>query len=183
MPFPVHPKPYTDLSGLDLSKTLAQKLIPVADFLRDLRTRFGMRPYEVHVIRTKWTGGERGVGEEYVDSDVTILPTPRIMDMSALQEIVHPVGLDEVGQVTLDEVSGRYTDDQLRGHHDDGTPPTEDENVFYEVVFPLPDGKSGNVDRRRFFPTSAPHYSAGKFEWWVRLERSHPDRPRGEESP
>jgi hypothetical protein len=180
VPFPVHPKPFTSLSGLDLSKTLARKLIPVADLLRDLRTKFGMRPYEVHVIRTRWTGGERGIGEEYTKSDTTILPTPRIVDLTSLSEIVQPVGLDEVGMVTLDEISGRYTDDQLRGFHDDGTPPDPDENVFYEVVFPLPDGSSGNVERRRFFPTSAPHYTAGKFEWVVRLERTRQDRPRGD---
>jgi len=179
VPFPVRPRRFTDLSGLDLSRTLARRLVPVADMLRDLRTKFGMRPYEVHVIRSAWTGGERGVGVEQVTSDVVILPTPRIVDLTSLTEIVQPVGLDEVGQVTLDEVSGRFTEDQLLGRHDDGSPLRPDETVFYEVLFPLPDGRAGNVERRRFYPTSAPHYAAGKFEWVVRLERQRPDAGRG----
>ncbi len=180
MPFPVRPRPFTNLSGLDLSNTLARKLIPVADTLRDLRTKFGMRPYEVHIIRTRWTGGERGLGEEYTKSDLVILPTPRLVDLTSLAEIVQPIGLDEIGIVTLDEISGRFTEDQLRGFHDDGTPPDADENVFYEVVFPQTDGSTGNAQRRRFFPVSAPHYTAGKFEWVLRLERARPDRPRGD---
>jgi hypothetical protein len=142
-----------------------------------------MRPYEVHIVRTRWTGGERGVGEEFTEYDVAILPTPRIADLTGLADIVNPVGLDEFGPVILDEVSGRYTEDQLTGNHDDGTPSTEDENFFYEVVFPMPDGMSGNVERRRFFPASAPHYTAGKFEWVIRLERTRSDRARGDSSP
>ncbi len=139
-----------------------------------------MRPYEVHIIRTRWTGGDRGIGEEFTISDLTILPTPRLVDMTTLAEIVQPVGLDEIGAVTLDEISGRFNEDQLRSFHDDGTPPNPDENVMYEVVFPLPDGHSDNAPRRRFFPVSAPHYTAGKFEWVIRLERTRPDRPRGD---
>jgi len=173
------PHRFTNLSGVDLSNTLARRLVPVADALRDLRTTFGMRPYEVHIIRTAWSGGERGVGEEYVTSDLVILPTPRIVDLSTLSAIAQPVGLDEVGLVMLDEISGRYTDDQLRGHRDDGSPPSPEENIFYEVVFPLPDGREGTAPRRRFFPASAPYYTAGKFEWVIRLERARPDRQAG----
>lgn len=179
MPFPVRPRRYTDLSGIDLARSLARRLVPVADALRDLRTKFGMRPYEVHIIRTAWTGGERGVGAEHVVLDTVILPTPRIVDLSSLSEIVQPIGLEEIGQVTLDEVSGRYTEDQLLGRHEDGSPLGPDESVFYEVMFPLPSGLPGSVTRRRFYPSGAPHYSSGKFEWVVRLERQRPDAGRG----
>src|SRR5574337_474611 len=174
MAFPVRPKPFTDLSGLDLSNTLARKLIPVADVLRDLRTKFGMRPYEVHIIRQRATGGDRGVGEQYTMSDVVILPTPRIVDLSTLADVVQEIGLDELGSVTMDEISGRFTEYQLRGFHDDGSPPDQDEVVFYEVFFPQI-GSTGT--RRRFYPASAPHYAAGRFEWSLRLERARPDRP------
>jgi hypothetical protein len=174
---------YTSLSGLDLSNTLAQQLIPVADLLRDLRTQFGMRPYEVHIIRTKWSGGDRGIGEEYQVMDMTILPTPRIVDLNALADVLQANGLDETGSVALDEVSGRYTDDQLRGYHDDGSPPDPDENVYYDVIFPLPAGGLDSAPHRRFFPSSAPHYSAGKFEWTIKLERAHPDNPSYGTSP
>jgi hypothetical protein len=177
MPYPPH-KPYTDLTGFDWSRTLARRLIPVADMLRDLRTKFGMRPWEVHVVRVKWTGGARGVGAAYKVAEHTILPTPRVVDLNSLQEIVRQVGLDEVGVVLLDEISGRYTERQLLGWHEDGTPPDLDEQVWYEVAFPLPGNTAFEV--RRFFPASAPHYSSGKFEWSLRLDRAHPDRSRTE---
>lgn len=169
------PQHFTDLSGLDLSKTLARQLICVADGLRDIRTQFGMRPYEVHVKRAKWSGGQRGLGEPYVVSDMTILPTPRIVDLNALSEAIEMIGTNESGSVSLDEVSGRYTEDQLLGNNVDGSSPGPDEDVYYEVVFPLP---SGTPIHRRFYPASAPHYSSGKFEWTIRLVRSNPDPSR-----
>lgn len=184
MPFPVRPRKFTDLSGVDLSRTLARKLIPVVDTLRDLRTKFGMRPYEVHIVRTRWTGGARGLGEEYRVSDVPLLPTPRLIDLSTLSEVVSPVGIDEIGSVTLDEISGRYSEDLLACRDEDGTTTDEDLNIFYEVIFPVPDGSdSGGAPRRRFFPVSAPHYTAGRFEWVVRLERARADHFRGDTVP
>lgn len=181
MSFPVRQRKFTNLSGIDLSRTLARKLIPVADLLRDLRTKFGMRPYEVHIVRTRWTGGRRGEGEEYIVSDTVLLPTPRLLDLTSLAEIVNPIGIDEIGAVTLDEVSGRYPEDLLACRDSNGSSPDEDENAFYEVIFPIPDGsESGGAPRRRFFPSSAPHYYAGKFEWVIRLERARPDHPRGD---
>lgn len=166
---------FTDLSGINLKRTLAQRLISVADGLRDLRTKFGMRPFEVHILRTKWTGGRRGYGEESVVSDLPILPVPRIVDLGSLTEIVQPIGMDEIGSVGMEEISARYTDDQLRGYHDDGTPPDDDEQVYYEVTFPTRDEQQ---TRRRFCLRSAPMYYAGRFEWVVRLEKSHADRDR-----
>ena len=56
------PTRFSQLNGMDLSKTLGRRLINTVDRLRDIPVRFGLRPYEVHVIRTRWTGGERGVG-------------------------------------------------------------------------------------------------------------------------
>jgi hypothetical protein len=184
---------FTDPSALDLSRTLARQLIPTADLLRDLRTRFGMRPYSVHVVRTRWSGGARGEGVETVVSDLVILPTPRIVDLSSLSVVVQSAGADELGSVQLDEISGRFTDEQLQGRHDDGSPPNLDEQVFYEVFFPqfsaatrggvlpitLPATLGGPpvvAPRRRFSPVSAPHYTAGRFEWVIRLERARPDR-------
>jgi hypothetical protein len=160
-------------SSTDLNKTLARKFIPLADKLRDLMTKFGLRQYEVHVVRSRWSGGRRGAGQESVVSDVVVLPTPKIMDLTGLQEIANPTGLTEVGSVRVTEISGSYTESQLRGLDTDGTSPNRDEQVFYEIHFILPNGEA---QRRRFLLRSAPFYEAGKLQWSLVLEKAQEDR-------
>jgi hypothetical protein len=148
----------------------------VADSLRDLRVQFGLRPYLVRIIRTKWTDDERGDGGEFVLNEFPILPTPRVSDLTALTEVVNPVGLDEIGSILLTEVSGRYTEDQLRGLDIDGSPVPDDEQVYFEIEFPRPDSRPG--ERRRFFLRSAPNYLPDQFQWQIRLEQAHEGRSR-----
>jgi len=167
---------FTDPTTIQANKTLARQLIPVADRIRDLFVRFGTRPYKVRVVRVRWSAGRRGVGAPVIEREMDILPTPLVQDLSTLTEIVQPVGLDEVGSVLLSEVSGRFTDEELRFLDKDGTPPGPDEEVFYEIEFPRPDGKPG--DRRRFYIRSAPFYQATNFQWNLRLEKTHEDRDR-----
>jgi hypothetical protein len=164
---------YTDPSTLQFGKTLAQKLIPVADRVRDLFTKFGMRPYKVRVVRVRWSSGQRGVGTPVIEAALDLLPTPLVQDLTTMTEIVQPIGLDEVGVISVSEISGRFTDAQLRVMKEDGQAPGPDEEVFYEIEFPKPDGSS---DKRRFYLRAAPHYFAGKFYWQVRLEKAHADR-------
>lgn len=167
---------FTDLTAQQYAKTLARRFVPLADTLRDLLTKFGLRPYKVRIIRVKWSGGRRGVGAPTVASELHLLPTPLISDLTSLQAIVHPVGLDEHGALLLSEVSGRYTEDELLGRDSEGQPVGADDEFFYEIEFPRPDGLSST--RRRFFPQGAPQYYAGKLQWQIRLERSHEDRDR-----
>jgi hypothetical protein len=164
---------YTDPTTLQFNRTLAQKLVPVADRLRDLYTKFGMRPYKVRVVRIRWSAGRRGEGTPIVEAAMDILPTPLVQDLTTMTEIVQPIGLDEVGMIAVSEISGRFTDGQLRAMKADGQPPGPDEEVFYEIEFPKPDG---TIDKRRFYLRAAPHYFAGKFYWQVRLEKAHSDR-------
>ena len=167
---------FTDLNGLDIQNTLARKLISTVDKLRNLRVKFGLRVYEVHLVRTRWTGGLRGSGEEYVVSDEAILPVPLIGEINGLTETLQSVGLDEIGTLILTEVSGRYTEDYLRGTGPDGSPLAADETVYYEIYFPPVPG--GTAQRRRFQLRSAPGYVAGKFQWTLALERARQDRTR-----
>lgn len=167
---------YQPLTPTEYQHSLARTLVGTADDLRDLYTRFGLRPYRVRIIRTRWTGGSRGVGEEYLTWSLEIAPTPLVSDLTSLQEVLQPVGLDEVGSLQLSEVSGRFSDENLRGLDVDGTPPADDEQVFYEIEFPRADGKPG--EKRRFFLRSAPHYRADSFEWVVTLERAQENRDR-----
>lgn len=174
---PIKEAKYHDPTAMELSKTLGQRLIPVADRIRDLHTQFGLRPYKLRIVRVRWATGERGRGLPVVEKEIDILPTPLVQDMSTMMEIVQPVGLDEVGTIIVSEISGRFTDDDLRFADSDGTPLGPDEEVFYEIEFPrTPDGLPG--DKRRFFMRSAPMYFAARFQWQLRLEKTHPDRLR-----
>ena len=168
---------FDDPTRMDLGGTLAQKLIPIADNVRNLYTRFGLRTYKVRIVRVRWSGGKRGRGVAHVSSTLDILPTPRVQDLSALTEVLEPIGVDESGVLTVSEISGRYTDDQLRYLSDDGDQPGPDEEVFYEIEYPQPDGYGGDVIRR-FTLRGAPDYSASRYQWTIRLERSQEDRTR-----
>ena len=175
-------KQYTLLNGMDLSRTLARQLIETVDSVRDLATQLGFRPYEVRMVRTKWSGGERGVGQEFVISDEPILPTPLLMGLDGVTRIVQPVGLDEIGACQVTQISGRYAEGFLTGNDTDGNPLDPDVQYYFEVVFPTPGSIADGAPRRRFYASSAPTYDASKFEWRVNLQRSHSDR-RNDGSP
>lgn len=160
-----------------IAVSIVRKLHPVADGLRDLQTRLGMRGYRVRLLRTRWTGGVRGRGDEVVVMSRDILPVPKLSELDALSDTLQAIGLDEVGTITMSEISSRYTEEFLRGYDDDGTPAPRDENVYYEIEFIRPD--SGLSDKRRFYPVSAPWLDlTGSLGWQLKLERSHEDRTR-----
>lgn len=167
---------FTKLSGTQLANTFASSLVDVADSLRDLYVQFGLRSYQVSIVRTAWTGGRRGIGIEYVKHELELLPTPKVNSFSSLTEILQPVGLDEVGSVGLSQISGRFTEDELLGKDKNGLPLGKDEQVFYEIHYPRSDGNPGV--RRRFVVKGTPYYSASRLEWTVELERSHEDRSK-----
>jgi len=167
---------FNDPTTMQLNATLARKLVPIADGLRNLLTRFGLRTYKVRIVRVRWSGVARGIGVPLVESSMDILPTPLVQDLTTLTEIVQPVGLDEVGTILVSEISGRFTDDQLRFLHTDGGEPEPNEEIFYEIEFPQLDGRPSI--KRRFYLRSAPYYFAGRFQWQVRLEKAHEDRSR-----
>lgn len=160
-----------------ISHSLARVLIKPADALRNLNTVFGVRPYVIRFIRTQWSGGARGFGEESVLSVEPILPTPLILSLDGLSRITSVIGTDEQGGVLLTEVSGCYTEDQLVGRTNRGlTPVPPEQNFYYEVEFIRADGIQD--ERRRFSPAGAPEYVPDQFGWRIRIERARPDRQR-----
>jgi hypothetical protein len=160
---------FTALDAEELQCTLAQKLIPVADKIRDLHTQFGGRPYIVRIIRTRWTGSKRGVGSEHVMKETTITPTPLVVSLDGLQETLTPVGLNEYGSLQVTNISGRYTEEQLRGFDKSGNGLPSNEQLWWEIEFPrVRDGKPGV--KRRFAVRSAPNYSPYSFQWSVSLD-------------
>jgi hypothetical protein len=96
-----------------------------------------------------------------------IMPTPLVVDMRSLTEVVTPVGVNEQGTVQLQYISGRYTEEQLLGVGPDGSQVASNETVYYEIEFFRPDGASS--ERRRFVRDSIPTYNSGQFQWMVTL--------------
>lgn len=183
-PCPTEPRSvaFTQGTPQQYASSLARLLEGPADKLRNIFTLVGMRPYVVRLVRTRWTGGARGHGPEViVDDNVQILPTPLLVDLSGLQRVISPVGADERGSLMLTEISGCYTEEQLRGLSDDGKEIPPDIGFFYEVEFLRPDGKEG--ERRRFSIAGPPEYVPDEFGWRVRLERAHANRTRAGHPP
>src|SRR5258708_7147556 len=149
-------------------------LIPVGGAVRDLNARFGMRPYVTRWVFTSWSGGARGVGEEFmVGTPENILPPPLLLDLQTLTPVVSPIGLSEQGGVLLTEVSGCYTEEQLRGAASDGSAVPADQSFYYEVEFLRADGAPG--EKRRFSVDGVPVYMPDDVQWQVRVARARPD--------
>lgn len=173
---------FTVQTAQEYSNSLGRIMVGVADSLRDLFTVFGLRPYLVRLVRTRWTGGARNLGEESVINDPEqLLPTPLILDIMTLQPIVSAIGSTEMNAVMLTEVSGCYTEEQLRGIDSDGTPIPPDQSFYYEVEFLRVDGQPGQ--KRRFNLNTVPEYAADSFQWRLKLERARPDRVRATGAP
>ena len=163
------------LTSPAMRRSLTQSLIPVADKLRGLLVQFGQRPYNISIIRTKWSGGERGVGAEILISQTYLDPTPRITDLTGVNEIASPAGLAEQGSILLSRISGSMTEEALRGLDPAGNSIPQDEQFFYEIEFPHPQNGSPST-RRRFTYSSAPYFDAPGLQWRVELVKQRDDR-------
>ena len=167
---------FTHVTPALLRESLGRDLIDVVDCARDIASELGVRPYVVRIVRTRWSGGARGAGVEEVMSALDLLPTPKVSDLSGLAEVLQPVGLDEVGGVQVEEISGRFSEEELRFLSADGAAPEPQESVWWEIEFIRHDGKPGQ--RRRFALSGAPEYLPTRVQWRVRLTKAHEDRGR-----
>ena len=166
-----------DVSTPELLKhSLARKLVPVADNLRNLKTKLGARPYRVRIVRTRWGGRKRGVGVEVVTQVLELVPTPLVVDLGTMQEVVSEVGVVETGQATVTEISGRYSEDHLLGVDADGNPVGHADSLYYEIQYIRPDGAP--TERKRFHLASTPHYNATSMMWTISLDASIDSRQR-----
>lgn len=147
------------------------------DRARDMYTRAGLRPYVITIVRVRSAGARRrGDGVPVLVGEWRLLPTPKIGDLSGLQEVLNPDQLREMGQVLLSEISLSYTEDILLGRGDDGTPVPPDETVYYEIQFL--DGTGMPRQRRRFTAASPPFANVAQAMWTISLTRAHGDRDR-----
>ncbi len=168
-------KKFTVLKGKQISNALIPSLTGVVDDIRDIYTQLGARPYEVTLIWTQWSGGDRDRGVEQVVKQCPLLPTPKVSDLANLNKEIMSIGSEEVGGIRVSEISPRFTEDQLIGFSDDGTPVPSDMNFYYEVFFPRAKGPGV---RRRFTVNGAPNYNPTRFQWWIDLQRAYEDRTR-----
>ncbi len=167
--------------------TLAHRFGRRADSLRQLATRFGIRPNRVFLVWTRGTGAVVGEADENVLARVELLPTPRV-DLNAMVRRPWTVGILPEGVARIDRVSVYFTSDQLKGllipsrrWRTSGQPesellagdwekPERDEQVdfFYEIV---EDGRGDERPQRlRFRVYGEPVRDAVNVGWNIMLE-------------
>lgn len=197
------------LTPLQARATIAHRLAPTIDRIRQIATNLGTRPHRVFLTWTRWTGEARGEGAEELVGQLEVLPTPRVDSLDKLSFSLYAAGSLPVGSIQVSEISAAaFTEDLLSGRRipaearccreEDAASasgaivPTTAQlaggeevpfpyDFFYEVV---EDGR-GDVPpaRNRFRLLSKPFRRAGKVDWTIMLEREDPDRERDNRSP
>ena len=172
------------LSPGEAARTLAHRLgSRLAPRLWQLGTKFGIRPYRVFLVWTRWSGEERGEGSECIVNRHELLPTPKV-DVSGVSYEGTHMGRVPTGSVTLTEVAVTYTADELNGlmfpkPHEDTLP--EPNDFYYEVV--EDDRGDPCPQRAKYRISRQPMRDAENVMWRVGLERMSEDNERGGKSP
>lgn len=196
MPFP------RPLDPEQARHTLAHRLGRRVDRIRQFSTRFGLRPYRVSLVWTRWTGHERGQGteREIPGGRIEILPTPQVLNIDGGIYSLMSGGTIPVGSVRVKRISTLYTMDQLVGFAiptdeftEENNPPRRSsarEQPPKPSVTDLPqpfdfhweireDGRGDDPSPRwRFRLLSWPWRHAGGVEWQAMLERVSDDDTR-----
>jgi hypothetical protein len=155
--------------------TLASSLVPVVDTIRQLYSQFGMRSYCVYLVHVAWSGQRRGEGEQVELSRVEILPTPQVQDMGATGLNLPAFGLTEGGGISVEQISCRYTEDDLLGKTPDLQDPAfpatgwVNREFFWEVVENRPSDPA--PVRRRYVPDAVPMLTRDIFQWKIHLTK------------
>lgn len=159
-------------------KSLANRLAPMADRLRQLKTNFGIRAKRVYLVWTKYQN-VRGEGDEVEIKRVELLPTPKVSEVNAIAFMMSTGGVIPTGSLRLSEVSLNYTSDQLEGlyvpeKHEDEIP--KNYKFYYEIV---EDGRGDPMPTRQRFRLSAkPNRNETKLSWDITIERTSNDPDR-----
>lgn len=196
------------LTPLEARRSIANRLAPTVDRIRQLNTKLGERPHRVFLTWTRWTGEARGEGAEELVGQLEVLPTPRVDSLDSVSFSMFSGGTLPVGSIRVSEISvATFTEDLLCGRRipDEArccrdvpdergavvphTAPIDGRSeevpfpfdFFYEVV---EDGRGDpHPVRNRFRLLSKPFRRAGKVDWMIMLEREDPDRERDNRSP
>lgn len=170
------------VDGQAMRQSLMESIAPAIDSIRQIAVDLGLRPYRVFLMHVAWPNGRRGVGIPSVVSEREILPTPKVLDMSSTTQVLRAAGLAEEGNVTIEKISTRYSEDDLMGltpdlrAADDPPQGASDREFFWEIrearaTTPAP-------QPRRYVPSAAPHRNAGASEWRITLTKQDQNRTR-----
>lgn len=99
----------------NLGGGIAERLQPTVDRLRARYTTFGLRPYRVFMVWTRWSGSERGEGNERLVGSVEIVPRPKVDDLTRVSLSPFSAGILPVGSLAISQVSALLTADNLKG--------------------------------------------------------------------
>jgi hypothetical protein len=167
------------------NRSFARQWGPKIDKLRQIAVKLGLRPHRVFLVHMQWSGQKVGEGTEAVISRREILPTPRILDMTGTNEILSAVGRTEEGNLTIDRISTRFTEDDLMGATPDLIDPAiprsgkRNAEFFWEVLWDFRGTTPGAIPRR-YIPSAAPTFEAGACQWRVSLAKQNYNRPRAQ---
>lgn len=181
-------------------RTIAHRFGRRADNLRQLATKFGIRPYRCFLVWTIWDGGERGRGNETIVGKIELLPTPLVKNLDSVSYRFFSGGVLPVGSISVTRISTNFTQDQLTGlavprsieeAHKLSRPKAETAkhlrrpsvetlpeplDFFWEVV---EDGRGDDpAERNKFRLAAWPERVPGNVEWRVLLERVSNDENR-----
>lgn len=175
------PKPLTDEQA---QRSFANRFGRTADNLRQLATKFGIRPYRVFLVWQKWTGVERFEGDPVTLLELEILPTPEVQSLDSVAVNPLTAGMLQMGMVRVKEVSTSLTYEQLKGLAIPGQPLLDHIpqpfSFFYEL---REDGRSGvKTVRRKYRLATEPTRDAGNVQWVLTLEKISEDRNRDGQS-
>jgi|SRR5215831_10802090 len=170
------------LTGL-VPQTLASRLVPVADKVRNLKAKFGIRPYRVFMIHAYWTGKRRGDGQIVIASERELLPVPRVRDIDSVRRVVRSTGLTEEGDIVIDEISAKYAEDDLTGRTPDNIDPAIPRTALKtaEFWFEVRESRAvtpATAPRRFSPPVAAPRLSRDGLQWMIVLTKQGNDRGR-----
>jgi hypothetical protein len=176
------PKPAPLTTGR-AGKTLAHKFTGLRDRLYQMETTFGLHSKRVFLVWTRWTGAQRGEGDEVEVTRVELLPTPRVTDLTSVSRTASRFGHVPQGTLRVDNIScGAYTEDHLtglavptvasKGDRVGGTAAEpeipDNKSFFWDVV--EDDRGGGQAQRRKYRLLSAPHRNEGALSWAVTLQ-------------
>lgn len=164
------------LTPAQAANTVTHRLGRVADNIRQVATRLGARPYRCFLVWSTWTNGVRGEGEEVETMRTEILPTPVVTSMDQIALNPQNVGLVQIGDVKVTEISVSFTEDQLMGRLGGATQVEQPQSFAWEII---EDGRQrDNPVHTKFRVKGRPVLKADQAMWSVNLERVGDDRQR-----
>lgn len=163
--------------------TLAWQLTGVADDVRKIAADLGVRPYRVYLVHAEWSGEARGYGEAQIISRREIVPVPRVRDIDSATRNLRATGMTEEGDVVVDQISARLTEDDLLGKTPDMRDAVQQRTsrakvqFWWEIVENRPSNPSPAI-RRFSGPVKVPVLTRGGLQWRVTLVKQDLDRGR-----